>query len=318
MKGGTTGRRGGGENRALLPLPLPPQHHNFAFRQLSAQMALSRAAATGARVATTRAPRPAVDTTSPTTRARRRTHNAAARDDGPSSPSSPPPSPSPAVASLPALALAGATLGPILDGIHSSVGLQVYDLLPVDLGPLHSSALVPLLLAAFYVVLASLDAALEAFLPSSSPSPAPPPSTPVVACYAALAAGLTLSATLHSQGDIPPPTIAACLALFSAANWWLFDRTPRGLALAVLCAVVAPLAEAQLMARFGSWHYPRADVVVPVLFAGAGGAASSVGFVSWVPFCYCFYAPSVLQLGRRLRARAREEAAARQVEGRKM
>jgi endoplasmic reticulum chaperone BiP len=205
---------------------------------------------------------------------------------------------------VPALAAAGASIGPLLDAIHSSVGLQVYDLWPVDVGPIHSSLLVPPLLAAFYVTLASLDAALEGGRSVSSSPPLPSP--PLAASYLSLAAGLALSATLHAQETVPPPTIAACLAAFTAANWWLFDRTGRGLALALLCAVVAPLAEAELMELCGSWHYPRADVSVPALFPSG---LPAVGFVSWVPFCYAFYAPAVLSLGRRLRARARSEAA---------
>jgi len=229
----------------------------------------------------------------------------------------PPPSPLPPVVVAGA---AGAILGPLLDGIHSSVGLQIYDLYPVDIldNHLHTSLLVPPLLASFYVVLSSLDAAAEQTLAEQTPAdqtPTPPPpalGNNVAACYASLAAGLALSASLHSVGTAPPAAIAACLALFAAGNWWLFDRSGRGLALALLCALVAPLAEAELMARFGAWHYPRADVSVPVLFSGAflpAGASPlppAVGFVSWVPLCYFFYAPSVLLLGRKLRAARRE------------
>jgi heat shock protein 5 len=219
--------------------------------------------------------------------------------------------------------LAGATLGPALDGIHSSVGLQVYDLLPLGLfnGALQTSALVPPLLAAFYATLTLLDGAAERLEDGDDSDADPPPSLPTTAaCYASLAAGLALSATLHAN-QVPPPQIAAALAAFAAANFGAFDRTRRGLALALLCAAVAPLAEAQLMARFGAWHYPRADVAVPVLFAaglfspaGGGGASAaaaapavplSVPFVSWVPLCYFFYVPSVLLLGRRLRAASR-------------
>ena len=52
---------------------------------------------------------------------------------------------------------AGATLGPALDGIHGSVHLLNYDSLPLELGGLHSSFWVPLLLGAFYVVAGSLQ-----------------------------------------------------------------------------------------------------------------------------------------------------------------
>lgn len=236
--------------------------------------------------------------------------------------SSPPPSP---LGPLAGALVAGGTAGPLLDAIHSSVGLQVYDLLPLDLGPLHTSALVPPLLAAFYATLTALDAAAERFFEGGganaddeTTAAAPPaPLATVAACYASLAAGLSLSAFLHAR-QVPPAQIALALSVFAAANFAAFDRTRRGAALALLCAVVAPLAEAQLMARFGAWHYPRADVQVPVLFAdflsggGAGAlppppASAVVGFVSWVPLCYFFYAPSVLLLGRRLRAAERNK-----------
>jgi hypothetical protein len=46
--------------------------------------------------------------------------------------------------------------GTFLDGIHSKVQLLVYDLLPVDVAQLHTSAFVPPLLASFYVVLGGL------------------------------------------------------------------------------------------------------------------------------------------------------------------
>jgi heat shock protein 5 len=206
--------------------------------------------------------------------------------------------------------LAGATLGPLLDGIHSSVGLQIYDLWPADLGPLHTSAAVPALLSAFYLTLTLLDDAAER-LSGNDSTPNPPTPLTIAACYASLAGGLALSAFLHAN-EVPPSQIAAALAIFAGFNFAAFDRTRRGLALALLCAVVAPLAEAQLMARFGTWHYPRADIEVPVLLSGlafgseAMTTPGSVGFISWVPLCYFFYAPSVLLLGRKLRAAERQ------------
>lgn len=54
-----------------------------------------------------------------------------------------------------ALAITGASLGPWLDGIHSRVGLIIYDRLPLTIGSLHTSLTVPILLSAFYAVLGS-------------------------------------------------------------------------------------------------------------------------------------------------------------------
>lgn len=56
---------------------------------------------------------------------------------------------------LPTLLVAGSIAGPLIDGIHSSVSLQVYDSFPlnVDAIGLHTSLWVPALLALFYAVL---------------------------------------------------------------------------------------------------------------------------------------------------------------------
>ena len=54
------------------------------------------------------------------------------------------------------LALTGAGAGTLLDGIHSSVDVLVYDSLPVTIGGLHTSLWVPPLLGAFYFVLGGL------------------------------------------------------------------------------------------------------------------------------------------------------------------
>lgn len=234
---------------------------------------------------------------------------ASARDESDQRPSPLPLSP------LAGALVAGATLGPLLDGIHSSVQLQVYDLWPLDLGPLHTSYTVPPLLASFYATVVLLDGAAERLSAAAAndndndtTTPKPPTPLAIAACYASLAGGLALSAFLHAN-QVPPPTIALALAAFSAFNFCAFDRTRRGLALALLCAVVAPLAEAQLMARFGTWHYPRGDIQVPVLLSAlsfAPASSSAVPFPSWVPLCYFFYTPSVLLLGRRLRAAERQ------------
>lgn len=53
-------------------------------------------------------------------------------------------------------------MGPLLDGIHSRVGLLKYDVSPVSLlGLFPTSLLVPVLLAAFYIVLGSLVLLLD-------------------------------------------------------------------------------------------------------------------------------------------------------------
>lgn len=54
------------------------------------------------------------------------------------------------------MAVAGATAGTLLDGIHSKDALQIYDMFAVEAGALKTSLAVPPLLAAFYMVLGAL------------------------------------------------------------------------------------------------------------------------------------------------------------------
>lgn len=70
----------------------------------------------------------------------------------------------------------GAVGGTLLDGVHSRVGLQVYDVLPLTLlgGTLRTSLLVPPLLGAFYAVLGTLFALSDNYAQSGTPGEQPP------------------------------------------------------------------------------------------------------------------------------------------------
>ena len=54
------------------------------------------------------------------------------------------------------LGLTGASVGTYMDGIHSRAHVLVYDLLPLVHGGLQTSAVVPPLLAAYYIALGGL------------------------------------------------------------------------------------------------------------------------------------------------------------------
>lgn len=183
------------------------------------------------------------------------------------------------------LVLAGAISGPPLDGIHSHVHLLLYDRWPVEIGPLHTSLAVPVLLAAFYAVIGGAHVWLDGVFAGEEATRKV--LRRVSGSYVALTVGLLaallqLSAMMYDDG-VQFPQIAAALAVCAAANWLLLDGTKQGLLLATLCALGAPAAELLLMRWLGLWHYPRGDLF---------------GIPSWVACCYFFYTPFVGNLSR--------------------
>ncbi|GAX82629.1 hypothetical protein CEUSTIGMA_g10055.t1 [Chlamydomonas eustigma] len=191
------------------------------------------------------------------------------------------------------LFLSGAVSGTLLDGIHSRTGLQVYELLPFDVGGLHSSWCVPPLLGSFYVVLGSMFILADQQWPSSIGTSKILNQCQdgrfVAAGYGALAVNLQISAALFAAG-VPFHLISLALACVSLGTWKIFDGTVQGAALSAFCAVGAPLSEILLLHYVPMWSYPLAD-----LDLGAWG-----GFVSWVPWCYFFYTPVLGALSRNL------------------
>ncbi|KAG2431821.1 hypothetical protein HXX76_009315 [Chlamydomonas incerta] len=186
------------------------------------------------------------------------------------------------------LANSGFITGTLLDGIHSRMGLQVYDWYPLVLGGLKTSAAVPPLLALFYVVLGSLVPMADNLNPSPETESIRQRCNEtfyVAAAFGVLAGLLQLSATLYDSG-VPYWQIHAILGPAALLNWKLFDGTKQGIALALLCGLGAPAAEVVLLNFVPLWHYPRADL---------GGV-----FVSWVFWCYFFYTPALGALARYL------------------
>ena len=191
------------------------------------------------------------------------------------------------------LALSGATTGTLLDGIHSRVGVLIYDSAPIVIGGLHTSAWIPPLLAAFYFVTGGLviffDTRLVASDPTTRGALRDASLAKMVFSFATLAAMLELSAYLYST-NIESSSICLVLALCAAINYLVFDSTKQGLALALFVALGAPLIELVLMQSMHVWHYPDGDLHTAV----AGG------IVRWVPFCYFFYTPAISNLVRYL------------------
>lgn len=185
-----------------------------------------------------------------------------------------------------------------------------------DIGGLHSSFWVPLLLGSYYAavgVLYNLLDTLALNTPSSKERSSQlvlldnvkgifngkentaatqkvlrQQSWPRLALNVGIVALLLyLSAVLY-KNDVQYTQIAAILAVCGIVHWQTFDRTRQGLALALLCAIAAPLSELVIINVFGLWQYPHPDVF------GTGGVPS------WVACCYFFYTPAVGNLARLL------------------
>lgn len=126
----------------------------------------------------------------------------------------------------------GAVGGTLLDGIHGTVGLLKYDVLPFDIDSinLHSSLTVPVLLGSFYAVAGCLINYIDiqllqkgdletavAIEKSNNP-------TYLILSYFLLAQFLAASALMFDRG-YPFGLMNAVLGFFSFNMWQYFDKT---------------------------------------------------------------------------------------------
>lgn len=160
------------------------------------------------------------------------------------------------------LGATGGSVGPLIDGIHNQVLLE-YDLLPLTLGPLKTSLIVPPLLALTYVVLGSFASR------PGSPSRA-------LTAVASTAAIVKLSVFVNLQ----------LLAVLALVQWLLVDASVDALLVASVVAIAGPLCEIPFV-QLGCWHY-----VAPDYFPFGTGLASITA-----P-CYFAVCTDALALGR--------------------
>ncbi|KAL4854971.1 hypothetical protein ACK3TF_004437 [Chlorella vulgaris] len=197
------------------------------------------------------------------------------------------------------LGLTGASIGTFMDGIHSRAQVLIYDTLPLTHGGLHTSAVVPPLLAAFYLALGGLyykgdDWMLGAGDQATQSAYRRCNLGTMCLSFGSVAAILGLSSMLYAA-DVPADQISWALAFCAAANYLAFDGTKQGLGLALVCALICPASELMLMHILQLWHYPGATLFTEIPHSG---------IPSWVPWCYFIYTPAVGQLTRFLKKTA--------------
>jgi Insulin-induced protein (INSIG) len=224
-----------------------------------------------------------------------------------------------------ALGAAGATLGPLCDGLHSSHGVLHYShpdvALSLHAGPLEWSLetcrWVPLLFGLAGIILGVGVPLLDRVSAAGSArvgvgrhqvqqqlSLSPPPSwTAVLACISAFVLQYAASAVLEPQlhgvpvlhGAPELRVLDALLAACAATHWAAFDGTAVGLGMAALTAVSGPAVEVVLINAGHLYSYSHPDVL---------------GIPSWIAWTYCAGGPAVGNLGRTVWAHLERDAVA--------
>eukprot|EP00850_Spirogloea_muscicola_P007975 SM000041S15534 [mRNA] locus=s41:652036:654112:- [translate_table: standard] len=123
---------------------------------------------------------------------------------------------------------------------------------------------------------------LQSPLPSYHRAPLDLPHDSGVASFAWQYA---MSGILEEASGGSDPSLGACLFLFAAAQWTMYDHTKGGLLMATLCAFAGPLLEIVLINVGGLYSYTHPGIL---------------GIPLWIPWVYFAGAPAVGNLGRRV------------------
>jgi len=206
------------------------------------------------------------------------------------------PAPTRAIAGL---GLFGATAGPAVDAVHNQVLLQ-YDALPLAVGAIQTSWLVPPLLAIAYALLGWVfPTLLEGLIGRGGinvPAGSMPPRRRAAITVASTIAIIKASEVL-TVSAVAPGASVAILGAACAVQWAALDGAWASLLLAVGAAMGGPLAELPLIGA-GAWHYlPEAADYFPL--AGLGlGPGSWAGLSSITGPCYFAVTTDAIAIGR--------------------
>ena len=169
------------------------------------------------------------------------------------------------------LALLGATLGAALDGLHTHFGKTAYAHPVVWL----MAWWVPLLFAGAFT-LGLARPLLERVLGAAGPMPS--------RAGVAAAFGAFVLAYVVTVLPLSWPVVAAIVLVLFAVSWWLFDRSPAGLAVALVASVGGPAVESFLVGRGLFVHFQGLAFGVP----------------GWLPCLYLVAGVALTTLAERL------------------